>query len=197
EPLDQGVGPGDKVEHHPRPFGVLEVDGDPAPSPAEQGRPPRPARRRAVNGQDLGAQVGQEHGAERPRPDRGQLDHPHSLHRTHARIVGSGGADEGGEAWLTSASTTGGPWGPAPAAGGAGRTPRARAAGGAASPPCWWPPGGPGWSSTISAAPSTAPARRPGRPSGRSRRSRTWGGGPGPTRTGRRPRAGGGGGVDT
>jgi hypothetical protein len=109
EPLDQRVGPGGQVEHHPRPVGVLEVDGDPAPSPAEQGRPPWLVSRRAVDGQDLGAQVGQEHGAERPRPDRGQLDHPHSLQGTHARIVGSGGADEGGEAWLTSASTTGWP----------------------------------------------------------------------------------------
>ena len=79
EALEQRVGPFDEVEQGRHAVGVLEIDGDAAPAALHQvGRHPAgaPDDLRPLDAHDLGAEVGEEHGRERARPDAGELDDP-------------------------------------------------------------------------------------------------------------------------
>ena len=84
EPLDQRVGPLDQAQHGLDALGVLEVDADRAPAPVEDvGRRRRRVAARhvagAVDADDVGAHVGEHHGAERAGTDPGELDDPDAV----------------------------------------------------------------------------------------------------------------------
>ena len=82
EPLDQRVGALDEVEQRGDAVGVLEVDGDVAPAAAARRRRAGVVGRRAahrlgaVDADDVGAHVGEQHRGERAGPDAGDLDDP-------------------------------------------------------------------------------------------------------------------------
>jgi hypothetical protein len=87
ETLDQPVRPLDEAQHHFRRPGLLEVERDRAlAAPREVVLRPRPERQRAalaVDEHDLGAEVGEQHAAERPGADAGELDDADPLQRSH------------------------------------------------------------------------------------------------------------------
>jgi hypothetical protein len=88
EPLQQDVGPLDQRPHDGEVVGVLEVERDRALAAIQQRRRPEGADQSAacappVDADDVGAQVGQQHAAERTRPQPGELDDPYPLQRSH------------------------------------------------------------------------------------------------------------------
>ena len=73
----QDVGPLDEVEHDLDPRGVLEVerdDGRPRLRMSWSAGATSPAPPRAVDADDVGAEIGEHHRRERARPDAGELD---------------------------------------------------------------------------------------------------------------------------
>ena len=88
EPLQQGVGSFDQRQHGLDPLGRLEVDADRAPASVQEVSRrvvgvAAPHRRGSIDSHDVGAHVGQHHGAERPRPDARDLYDPDSRQRSH------------------------------------------------------------------------------------------------------------------
>jgi hypothetical protein len=84
EPLEEGVGPLHEVQHHPDAVGVLEVDGDrELPTVEEIGVGAGTTGPGAVDADDAGAEVGEDHPAEGGRADPCELDDRHALQRTH------------------------------------------------------------------------------------------------------------------
>ena len=87
EPLDQGVGLLDQAQHRLPALGMLEVDADRPPAPAERRRrpaalpPSRTASARSTRRTSAPMSASIMPG-ERAGPDPGQLDYPHSAQRT-------------------------------------------------------------------------------------------------------------------
>ena len=86
--LDQRVGLLDEPQHRLDAVGVLQVDADRAPAPVQRLEVRLVERRGvdllgAVDPDDVGAHVGEQHPRERPRADPGQLDDLDALQRSH------------------------------------------------------------------------------------------------------------------
>lgn len=82
--LDEQVGPFDEVEHGAGAAGGLEVDEDGplvAVGEVECGCGAERRRAGAVDPDDVGAEVGEEHGGERAGADPGEFDHAHAGQR--------------------------------------------------------------------------------------------------------------------
>ena len=96
EALEQRVGALDEPQHELDAFGVLQVDTDRAAAAVQRLEVRLVELRRvhllrAVDADDVGAHVGQQHPGERARSDTGQLDDLDSCKRSHGRQATRGG----------------------------------------------------------------------------------------------------------
>ena len=87
ESLDEHVGLLDEVEHRGDALGVLEIDADRASAPGEDIEPCTVGGAathafRSVDAKNVGAQIGEHHGAERPRADSRDLENLQSVQRS-------------------------------------------------------------------------------------------------------------------
>ena len=89
EPLEQRVGLLDEPQHDLRSVRVPSGRRPPTGGPGRGCRsgPPSgsPSDGRSIDPDHVGAEVGEDHGAERARADPGHLDHAHTRERTHRR----------------------------------------------------------------------------------------------------------------
>ena len=87
EALDQSVRGFDQAQHHVRGAGLLEIDRDrPLAAPRDVVLRLGVERQRAalaIDQHDVGAEVGEQHAAERRGADAGELDDAHTRERTH------------------------------------------------------------------------------------------------------------------
>ena len=96
EPLEQCVGAVDELQHELDALGVLQVDADRAPPAIQRLEIHLVELRgvdllRAVDADDVGAHVRQQHSRERSRSDTGELDDLDSCKRSHAVQATRGG----------------------------------------------------------------------------------------------------------
>ena len=91
EPFDERVGLLDHAQHRLDAVGLLEVDADRAPAAVQHLHPPGIEsaldRLGAVDAHHVGAQVGEQHRRERPRPDARDLDDLHVGEWSHAATL--------------------------------------------------------------------------------------------------------------
>src|SRR5262249_24279721 len=88
EALDEGVGLLDEAEHRLDAVGLLQIHGDRAAAPVHEVELRRlwdaePRVARAIDADDVGAELGEEHRAERAGADAGELDDLRSGEWTH------------------------------------------------------------------------------------------------------------------
>lgn len=90
--LEQAVGALQQVENQRHPIGMLQVDTDAAAAAAQDvqlgpGPLARDGTRGALDAQDLGAHVREQHAGKRAGPDPPDFDDSHSLQRSHACVL--------------------------------------------------------------------------------------------------------------